>query len=108
MSTTTERATSTTRTTRMRPAAGRRPMNPWRLEWLRMVRPPRGLSLLAVYVVFGLLGQVMAKYMAQILEHAETNMTIIVNPPTPMDGIANYIGQVGQTGLIVAVVVAAG
>lgn len=101
---------STTATTRaaIGAARGRRPMNPWRLEWLRMVRTPRALSLVCVYVAFGLLGPVMAKYMAQILEHSESNVTIIVKPPTPADGMANYIGQVSQTGLIVAAVVAAG
>ncbi len=94
--------------TTMRPASRRRPMNPWRLEWLRMVRSPRGLCLVCVYVVFGLLGPVTATYMAQIVEHAEGNVTVIVKPPAPVDGITNYIGQVSQTGLVVAVAVAAG
>ena len=82
-------------------------MNTWRLEWLRLIRTPRWIVLLGVYVVFGLLGPVMAKYMPDIVEHAQSEMTIIVPPPQPKDGITNYLGQVGETGLIVVVAIAA-
>ena len=85
-----------------------RPMSPWRLEWLRLIRTPRGISLAAVYLLFGLLGPVIAKYMADIVKHVQSGITITVPPPTPKDGITQYISQVSQTGLIVVVVVAAG
>lgn len=39
---------------------------------------------------------------------ARRRQRIIVPPPTPKDGIANFVNQVGQTGLIVVVVIAAG
>jgi ABC-2 type transport system permease protein len=83
-------------------------MTPWRLEWLRLVRTPRGISLAAVYLLFGLLGPVTARYMADIVERVQSGVTIIVPPPTPKDGISQYVSQVSQTGLIVVVVVAAG
>jgi ABC-2 type transport system permease protein len=60
-----------------------------------------------VYLTFGLIGPVMAKYMADILEHAQSEMTIILPPPAPKDGIVNYLSQVGQIGLIVVVAIAA-
>jgi ABC-2 type transport system permease protein len=82
-------------------------MSPWRLEWFRFVRSPRWIVLFGVYLTFGLIGPVMAKYMADILEHAQSEMTIILPPPAPKDGIVNYLSQVGQIGLIVVVAIAA-
>jgi ABC-2 type transport system permease protein len=84
-----------------------RAMNSWRLEWLRLIRTPRWIALLGVYVVFGLLGPVLAKYLPDIVEHVQSDMTIVVPPPQPKDGIVNYLNQVGQTGLIVVVAIAA-
>jgi ABC-2 type transport system permease protein len=84
-----------------------RTMTSWRLEWLRLVRTPRWIALFGVYVVFGLLGPVMAKYLPDIVEHVQSEMTIVVPPPQPKDGIVNYLNQVGQTGLIVVVAIAA-
>ena len=101
---------STTTATDLR---GRRPMDvkplsAWRLEWLRLVRSPRLASLMAVYLFFGLLGPVTARYMSKILEHAESNLTIIAGEPRPVDGMTNFISQANQTGLVVVIVVAAG
>ena len=84
-----------------------RAMSTWRLEWLRLIRTPRWIALFGVYVIFGLLGPVMAKYLPDIVEHVQSEMTIVVPPPQPKDGIINYINQVGQTGLIVVVAIAA-
>jgi len=84
-----------------------RAMGTWRLEWLRLMRTPRWIALFGVYVIFGLLGPVMAKYLPDIVEHVQSEMTIVVPPPQPKDGIINYINQVGQTGLIVVVAIAA-
>jgi ABC-2 type transport system permease protein len=83
-------------------------MTTWRLEWLRLTRSRRWIALVAVYLVFGLIGPVMAKYMAGLLEHVQSGITIIVPPPQPRDGIVNYLSQVGQIGLIVVVAIAAG
>ena len=83
-------------------------MNPWRLEWLRMTRSPRGLVLIGVYLFFGLIGPLIAKFLPQLAKNASAGMTIIVPPPRPADGIINFVNQAGQTGLIVMVAVAAG
>ena len=83
-------------------------MNPWRLEWLRMTRSARGLTLIAVYVFFGLAGPLLAKYMVQIAKLSSSGVTIIAPAPRPADGIVNFISQGSQTGMIVLAVVAAG
>jgi ABC-2 type transport system permease protein len=97
----------TSPTTSMTPA-GRHAIGPWRVEWLRLFRTPRWIALFGVYLVFGLLGPVTAKYLADILQRVQSEMTIIVPAPQPSDGVVNYLGQVTQTGLVVVVVIAAG
>lgn len=85
----------------------RAPMDPWRLEWLRMTRSPRGPALLAVYLFFGLAGPLMAKFMPELAGLASSGVTLVVPEPKPADGIVNFISQGSQTGLIVVSVVAA-
>jgi ABC-2 type transport system permease protein len=86
----------------------RRPMSLWRLEWLRMIRTPRAISLGGVYLAFGLLGPLIASHLGDIVKHAQSGITIIVPNPTPRDGISEFISQSSQTGLIIVIVVAAG
>jgi ABC-2 type transport system permease protein len=83
-------------------------MSAWRLERLRMTRTPRAIALGATYLLFGLLGPVTARYAQEIFNRLETSVQIIMPAPAPKDGIANYISQVSQTGLIVVVVITAG
>lgn len=90
------------------PGRARKPMSSWRLEWLRITRTPRAIALGAVYLFFGLLGPVTAKYLQQIVNRVQSGVQVIVAPPVPKDGIANYISQVSQTGLIVVIVITAG
>jgi ABC-2 type transport system permease protein len=82
-------------------------MNPWRLEWLRLTRTPRAIALAGVYLFFGLLGPVTAKYLQDIVNRVQSGVQVIVAQPAPKDGIANYISQAGQTGLVIVVVIAA-
>ena len=89
-------------------SGGPRAMTLWRLERLRLIRTYRWLALFGVYVVFGLLGPVMAAYLPDILGRVQSDMTIIVPPPQPRDGLVNYVDQVTQTGVIVVVAVAVG
>ena len=90
-----------------RPGRRPKPMNPWRLEWLRLTRTPRAIALAGVYLFFGLLGPVTAKYLQDIVNRVQSGVQVIVATPTPKDGIANYISQAGQTGLVIVVVIAA-
>lgn len=84
-------------------------MTLWRLEWLRLRRTWRGISLLAVFVFFGLLGPLTARYLAEILDRLGTSGIEISFPdPVPADGIEQYIGNVSQLGLLVLVAAAAG
>jgi len=85
-----------------------KPMNAWRLERLRLTRSPRALALAGVYLLFGLLGPVMAKYMQDIIDRLGSGVQVVAPDPTPKDGLTNYISQVSQTGLVVVVVIAAG
>lgn len=89
---------------------GQRSMNGWRLEWLRLRRSGRGIALLGVFTFYGMLGPVLARYMADLVKHmgSDSAISITVRPPVPKDGITGYVNQVSQVGLIVAVVVAAG
>jgi ABC-2 type transport system permease protein len=50
----------------------------------------------------------MARYVSENLRYADSNMTITVGEPRPVDGITNFLSQVNQTGVVVVVVVAAG
>lgn len=83
-------------------------MTTWRLEWLRLTRSPRAIVLGCVYLFFGLLGPVMAKYMEQIVNRVQSGVRVWFPPPTPVTGVTNYVSQVSQTGLAVVVLIAAG
>ena len=94
-----------------RPASVRRaprPMSLWRLEVLRLVRSPRALVLGGVYLFFGLVSPVLARWMTEIMRYLSTTLTIVAPPRQAGDGMTEYVGQTSQTGLIVVVVVAAG
>jgi ABC-2 type transport system permease protein len=85
-------------------------MSSWRLEWLRLVRTPRAISLAAVYLVFGLGEPVLTKYLSKILGHAGGvhRLRISLPAPVPSDGINAYISQIATIGIIVVVAIAAG
>jgi ABC-2 type transport system permease protein len=83
-------------------------MSLWRLEWLRLVRTRRLAVLAAVYAFFGLLGPLTARYLPQIIDRFGGEITVIMPPPTPADGIAQFSANTQQIGLLVVAVVAAG
>lgn len=83
-------------------------MNLWRLEWLRLVRTKRWLIILAAFAIFGFLGPLTAKYIAEIIGSNTGNIKIIVPPPVPADGFSNYVKNAMQIGLLAAIVIAAG
>lgn len=82
-------------------------MNRWRLEWLRLWRTGRGAALMAVFVVFGFVGPVVARYLPDLISGADEDITIIVPPPKPADGMEGYLQNVQELGIVVLVIVAA-
>ena len=82
-----------------------------RLEWLRLWRTYRLLILLVVFAFFGLLGPLTAAYLPELISLAsqseDLGMAIELPEPVPADGIAQYIGNISQLGLITVAAVGA-
>jgi ABC-2 type transport system permease protein len=85
-----------------------RPMNLWRLEWLRLRRTPRALTMAAVFVFFGLLQPILTKYQSQLLSHVGNGVQISFPTVTPAAGVRGYFAELAGISLIVVVVIAAG
>jgi ABC-2 type transport system permease protein len=85
-----------------------RRMNLWRLEWLRLVRTPRAISLAILFIAIGLVEPVVTKYQNTILAHVGKGVHITAPPPTAADGLNAYVSEVTLIGLILVVVLAAG
>jgi ABC-2 type transport system permease protein len=84
-------------------------MTAWRLEWLRLVRTRRLVALAGVYVFFGFVGPLTARYLGEIIDRfGGDEMTVVVPDPVPADGIAQFASNAAQIGVLVAVAVAAG
>ena len=83
-------------------------MSIWRLEWLRLIRTRRWLVLLGTFAVFGLAGPVTVYYLPQLLSSRLAEMKIVLPPPAPSAGLAEYAETLSGLGLIIVVVVAAG
>lgn len=93
-----------------RVGAGRttgRPMGLWRLEWLRLTRTPRAISLAALFVIIGLVEPVVTKYESKIFAHVGNGVHITAPPPTAADGLSSYVSEVLLVGLVLVVVLAA-
>jgi ABC-2 type transport system permease protein len=90
------------------PAARAGRMTLWRLEWLRLTRTPRALSLAAIFIFFGLLEPALTRYQSQIFSHLGNGVRISFPTATPAQAIGSYASELGGIGLIVVVVLAAG
>ncbi|NUT92278.1 MAG: hypothetical protein HOY78_09625 [Saccharothrix sp.] len=82
-------------------------MTLWRLEWLRLVRTHRLVALLAVFGLFGLVGPLSVRYLPEIIRRFG-GVEVVLPPATPADGMAGYVKNAVQLGLLVLVLVAAG
>lgn len=85
-------------------------MNLWRLEWLRLTRTKKWVALAGVYVAFGLIGPLTARYIKDILSRvgASDGAVITVPDPTPSDGMVQFVSNAAQIGTLVVVIVTAG
>jgi ABC-2 type transport system permease protein len=82
-------------------------MNLWRLEWLRLVRTHRLLAVVGLYLFFGLTGPLTARYLSALLGRLGTEGVRVEFPePVPADGVAQFVGNASQIGLLVVVLVA--
>jgi len=84
-----------------------RTMNLWRLEWLRLIRTPRAISLAVLFVAIGLIEPVVTKYESKIFAHVGNGVRISAPPPTAADGMNSYVSEALLIGLILVVVLAA-
>jgi ABC-2 type transport system permease protein len=80
----------------------------WRLEVIRLLRTVRWVGILAAYLLFGITMPILTRYQEAIFSNLGGDVQIIVAPPTPSQGIAAYLQNAMQIGLLVSVLVAAG
>jgi ABC-2 type transport system permease protein len=79
----------------------------WRLEWLRLVRTHRLTGLVAVFLFFGFTGPLTTRYLEQLLERFGGGVEVRLPTPVPADGMAAYVNNGQQLGLVVVVVLVA-
>lgn len=79
-----------------------------RLELLRLLRTHRWMALFGVYVFFGVLGPFTAAYMEELIARFGGGMEIAMPEPTPADGIAQFLSNASQLGVLAVIVVASG
>ena len=83
-------------------------MSLWRLEWLRLLRTHRLLTIVMIYVFFGLTGPLTVRYLDKLVGALGTGGAQVQFPaPTPADGIGQFTRNASQIGLLVVVLVAA-
>jgi ABC-2 type transport system permease protein len=82
-------------------------VNLWRLEWLRLVRTHRLTGLVAVFLLFGFTGPLTARYLEELLRRFGGGVEVRLPAPVPADGMAAYVDNGQQLGLLVVVLVAA-
>lgn len=83
-------------------------MTLWKLEVARLMRTHRWLILFGVYAFFGALGPITARYIREIMERfAGDEFVVAASEPTPAEGMAQFVSNASQLGLLAVVVVAA-
>jgi ABC-2 type transport system permease protein len=82
-------------------------MSLWRLELVRLVRTYRLWILLGIFGFFAVLGPATAKYLPEIVERLGGGVEIAVPAATPELGMAQYLGNALQIGLLAVAFVAA-
>ncbi len=82
-------------------------MNLWRLEMLRLFRTHRIWILLAVFVGFGALGPLTARFLPEIVDAVGGGVEIAVPPASPELAMSGYLGNALQIGILAVAFVAA-
>ena len=82
-------------------------MTLWKLELLRLWRTQRWLILLSVFGVFGVLGPLTVRFLPDLMESLGEDAVGSLPPLTTPDGIAQYIGNAIQLGILAVAFVGA-
>ena len=77
----------------MTTAVAARRMSLWRLEWLRLIRTPRALSLGAVYLAIGLIEPVATRFASTLLAHVGNGAVVRLPKPTPSEALSSYVSE---------------
>jgi ABC-2 type transport system permease protein len=85
----------------------------FRKEWMESLRSYRLLIVIAVLVIFGLTSPLQAKLLPQVLAQAlpipaGTDISAFIKPPTVSDAVAQYVKNMSQFDLILAVLLSMG
>jgi ABC-2 type transport system permease protein len=81
-----------------------------RKEWMEQLRTYRLLAVGVVLVVFGLLSPLLAKYTPEIIKLIPNGeaMALLLPVPTAMDAVTQYIKNIGQFGVVLALLLSMG
>lgn len=83
-------------------------MTLWRLEWLRLVRTRRWLSLAGVLLLFGFISPLTVRYAEDIFESfGPSDVQITLPDATPEEAMRQFVGNIQQLGTLVIVLVSA-
>ena len=82
-------------------------MTLWHVELLRLWRTGRIWVLLGIYVLFGVIGPLGARYLPEILERFGGGIEVVVPEPTALDGMGQFASNAGQIGLLAVLAVTA-
>ena len=75
-------------------------MSLWRVEWLRLWRTRTVWILFGIFIFFGALGPITARFLPEIVERAGVSGEIVLPPPSPALAMSQYIGNALQIGLL--------
>ena len=79
-------------------------MSLWSLELLRLARTHRWMIVFGVYGFFAITGPLMARYFNEIIARFGGDVTVIAPDPRPVDGLAFFLDNASQLGLLAVVV----
>jgi len=82
-------------------------MNLWQVERLRIWRTRSVWILFGVFVFFGVLGPLTARFLPAIVERAGASGELTLPPPSPELAMSQYVGNAIQLGILAVAFVAA-
>ncbi len=82
-------------------------MNLWQVEHLRLWRTRSVLILFGVFVFFGVLGPLTARFLPVIVERVGAGGELTLPPPSPELAMSQYVGNALQLGVLAIAFVAA-